>query len=168
MSNVTALLENWSIYILMSLRGANPGFHWSLFVPTNKPEGYVWHATNETGGWRMEEKITSGVPNDMSLCLVFKVGTVNLSNWDTLRGTLYQVPAEGQPSPHTGEVFSCRTWTEDSLLALHNAGIIQLTKAIQTIESEVLDVAEGNRRPVETGRGRAMVLNHTGFTTTST
>ncbi|KAH7335091.1 hypothetical protein BKA66DRAFT_435612 [Pyrenochaeta sp. MPI-SDFR-AT-0127] len=168
MSTVTELLEDWSIYVIMSLRGANPGFHWGLFVPTNKPQGYVWHATNVGGGWTMEEKITSGIPNSMSLCLAFKVGTVNSSNWDTLRSTLHQVPAEGQPSPNTGEDFSCRTWVEDSLLALHNASIIQLSKAIQTIEEDVLRVAESNRRPVESGTGAAMIWNQTGFTTTST
>jgi len=116
----------------------------------------------------VEEKITSGLPTSMSLCLVFKVGTVNSSNWDTLRSTIHQVPADGQPSPNTGEDFSCRTWAEDSLLALHNARIIQLSKAIQTIEEEVLQVAESNRGPVETGTGAAMVWNQTGFTTTST
>jgi hypothetical protein len=167
MSTVVELLEDWSIYVILSLRGENPGFHWGIYVPTNKPQGYVWHAINESGGWKMEEKISSGVPYPMSLCLVFKVGTVNSSNWDTLRSTLYQIPAEGQPSTHTGEVFSCRTWTKDSLLALHNAGIIQLTQAIQTIESDVVSEAEQNRRSVELGRP-AMVWNHTGFTTTST
>ena len=56
MSTVTELLEDWSIYVIMSLRGANPGFHWGLFVPTNKPQGYVWHATNVSGGWKWRRR----------------------------------------------------------------------------------------------------------------
>ncbi|KAF2786916.1 hypothetical protein K505DRAFT_330021 [Melanomma pulvis-pyrius CBS 109.77] len=165
MATVTAQLENYSIYVLLSLR-AGPGFHWGLFVPTNKPHGEVWHATNRQGGWLVEAKSTSGVPTSITLCLAFKVGTVNSANWETLRSTLGNVAGNGQPSPNTGEAFTCRVWVEDALLALHNAGVISLTQAITTIEQRAIETAETNREQVELG-GRAMVWNATGFSTTA-
>ncbi|KAF2469554.1 uncharacterized protein BDR25DRAFT_315166 [Lindgomyces ingoldianus] len=167
MSSVLAELENYSIYVILSLRGAEPGFHWGIFVPTNKPQGDVWHAVNRTGGWSLEIKTTSGIPTSISLCLCFKVGTVNAETWAKLKDTLQQVPGNGQPSPNTQEAFTCRVWVKDALLALHNAGVIRLTKAIATIEEEAIMQAEGNRAGVEGGTNGAMVWNRTGFSTTS-
>jgi len=167
MSNVTAKLEDNSVYIFLNLRGAATGFHWGLYVPTNKPEGDVWHAINRSGGWSLETETTSGVPNSESLCLCFKVGTVNSETWNTLKIKLGQVPASGQPSPNTQEAFTCRVWVKDALLALHNAGVICLTKTIATIEADAIRQAEKNRSGVELGEHGAMVCNYTGVSTTS-
>ncbi|KAF2446906.1 hypothetical protein P171DRAFT_482973 [Karstenula rhodostoma CBS 690.94] len=167
MSAVANLLEDYSIYIILSLRGAQPGYHWGIFVPTNKPLGEVWHAVNRSGGWSLEIKTTNGIPSSMSLCLVLKVGTATSQNWATLRTTLANVPSSGQPSLNTREAFTCRVWVKDAILALHNAGVIRLTKAIETIEQTALETAEGNRTSIEQGTGAAMVLNSTGFSTTA-
>ena len=151
MSAVATQMENYSIYVFLSLRDAEAGFHWGIFVPTKNPLGEVWHAVNRTGGWSLEIKTTSGVPEPLSLCLLFKVGTVNSQTWDTLRSTLERVPGNGQPSPNTQEAFSCRVWVKDALLALHNAGVFRLTKAISAIEKEAIEKAEPNRDDVEHG-----------------
>ncbi|KAF2875039.1 hypothetical protein BDV95DRAFT_306668 [Massariosphaeria phaeospora] len=167
MSSVLAQLQNYSIYVILNLRGAGPGFHWGIYVPTNKPQGDVWHAVNRTGGWSVEIKTTSGVPSSLSLCLCFKVGTVNSQNSSVLRATLRQVPGSGQPSPNTQELFSCRVWVKDALLALHNAGVIRLTMAIATIEERAIERGEMLREGVEHGVKDAMVWNNPGFSATS-
>jgi len=167
MSTVVTLLEDHSIYIILSLRGAQPGFHWGIFVPTNKPEGEVWHATNAGGGWNLENKTTRGIPNSMSLCVVLKLGIATSQNWTALHTTLANVPCSGQPSLNTGEPFTCRIWVKDAILALHNAGVIQLTAAIETIEEKAVKAAEKNRNKVERAAGAAQVDNNTGFSTTS-
>jgi len=166
MSAVTNLLENYSIYIILSLRGAQPGFHWGLFVPTNKPQGEIWHAVNRSGGWSLEIKSSGGIPSSMSLCLVMKLGTVTSQNWAALRTTLGNVPSSGQPSLNTNEAFTCRVWVKDAILALHNAGVIRLAKAIETIEQTAIATAERHRLNIEQGTGAAMVLNSTGFSAT--
>jgi len=166
MSHVTAELEDYSVYVMLNVRGTLTGFHWGIYVPTNKPQGDVWHAVNRSGGWFLETKTTTGVPTSLSLCLCFKVGTVNSQTWNTLKTTLGQVPASGQPSPNTHEAFTCRVWVKDALLALHNAGVIRLTKAIATIEEKAVEQAESRRVGVEQGTHGAMVWNNTGFSTT--
>lgn len=167
MSTIADLLEDNSIYIILSLRGAQPGFHWGFFVPTNKPHGEVWHAINPSGGWFLETKTTRGVPDSMSLCLVLKLGIATSQNWETLRTTLANVPCCGEPSLNTGEPFTCRIWVKDAILALHHAGVIHLTKSIEDIESKAFKAAELNRRAVEQGKGHARVNNNTGFSTTA-
>lgn len=72
MSTVPALLESYSIYVFLNLRGADPGFHWGIFVPTEKPLGEVWHAVNRTGSWSLETKSNCEIPNSFSLCLALK------------------------------------------------------------------------------------------------
>jgi hypothetical protein len=167
MSVITKLLKEHSIYIILSLRGAEPGFHWSFFIPTDKPHGEVWHATNRTGGWFMETKSTPGVPNSISVCVALKLGTFTNENWVTLRSTLSNVPSSGQPSLNTGEAFTCRVWVKDAILALHNASVINLTKPIEEIEKDALAQGEDNRKPIEEGTGPAIVENDTGFSTTA-
>lgn len=161
MSTLTGHLENHSIYIFMNLRGAEPGFHWGIFVPKNKPRGHVWHAVNRTGAWNVEAVDETEIPNIMSLCLTFKVGSIE--NWEKLVTTLGNVEGNGQPSPNTGEAITCRVWVKDALLALHNSGIVCLAKPIDTIEREAIKAAEDNRTAVEQGTGSARVWNDTGF-----
>jgi len=157
--------ENMSIYLILSLRGAEPGFHWGIFVPTATPKGWVWHAVNRAGGWRLEIKETSGVPTSMSLCLAIKVGVVG--NWEKFNNTLAAVPSQGQPSAITEEAFTCRVWTKDALHALHTAKIIKLLKSIADIEKEAITAAEANRSAVETGSNSARVVNDTGYSAPS-
>ncbi|USP77105.1 hypothetical protein yc1106_04379 [Curvularia clavata] len=167
MSAVANQLENYSIYINLSLRGAQPGFHWSIFITTNKFEGEVWHAVNRNGGWSLETNTTNGVPSSMGLCLVLKLGTVSNQNWETLRTTLANIPSGGQPSLHTREIFTCRVWVKDAICALHNAGVVRLAKSIETIEKVAIEMAEDNRASVELGTGEVLVLNSTGFSDTA-
>ncbi|KAJ8106729.1 hypothetical protein OPT61_g9347 [Boeremia exigua] len=167
MSAVADLLENNSIYIFLNLRGALPGFHWGIFIPTNNPQGEVWHAVNRSGGWFLENKSTNGTPDPMSLCLVLKLGTVTSEHWAALRSALASVPSSGQPSLNTGEAFSCRVWVRDAVRALHDAGVIQLAKAVESIEAFALETAESHRCYIERGTRAALVLNSTGFSVTA-
>ena len=167
MSPIINILENYSIYVVLNLRGAEPGFYWGIFVPTNNPQGDVWHAVNRTGSWNLETITTSGIPDPMSLCLCFKVGTANSQTWDILKTTLGLVPANGQPSPNTHEVFTCRVWVKDALLALHNARVARLTTSIEEIERKAIQKAESHRERVEQGTDKAMVLNTTGVSTSA-
>lgn len=163
MSSATVDLENNSIYIFLNLRGAEPGFHWGLFVPTNKPYGEVYHAVNRTGSWSLEILTANRIPNDMSLCLCYKVGMVIGQNWQRFGDTLKEVAASGHPSPNTGEAFSCRVWLKDALTALNNVDIIHLTKDVREIEQVVVEMAEANRSAVERGSGGAVIWNATNF-----
>ncbi|KAI9710956.1 MAG: hypothetical protein M1820_002393 [Bogoriella megaspora] len=167
MPSVTELLEDYSIYVILSLRGAEPGFHWGIFVPTSKPRGEVWHAVNRSGGWSVDIRTTSGVPSSVSLCLCFKVGSVTSQNWDAFKATLRGLPGSSKPSPNTREAFTCRVWVKDALLALHNARLIHLTEDISNIEQAAVEKAESNRNNVEQGTGGAMVWNSTNFSATS-
>jgi hypothetical protein len=167
MSNPIAMLENMSIYITLTLRGALPGFHKSIFVPTEKPTGEVWHATNPSGGWFLETETTATLMESPSVCVALKVGTVTDQSLMILRATLEGVPASGEPSANTGEAFSCAVWVKDALLALHEAGVITLIKDIETINQEAIAAGETNRSNIELGTGPPIVLNNTGFSTTS-
>ena len=163
MSSVIASLENNSIYMILSLRGAEPGFHWGIFVPTDKPEGEVWHATNRSGGWSLENRTTSGVPDSMSLCLCCKVGSIANQNLSIFNDILRSVSANGNPSPNTQETFSCRVWVKDALSALDNAGLISLRMDTSAIERDAIKEAEANRRTVERSTDGALVWNENGF-----
>jgi hypothetical protein len=167
MSNPISILENKSIYITLNLRGALPGFHKSIFVPTEKPTGEVWHATNPSGGWFLETETTATLMESLSVCVALKVGTVTDQSLMILRTTLEGVPASGEPSVNTGEAFSCTVWVKDALLALHKPMVITLVKDIETINQEAIAAGEANRSTIEMGTGPPMVLNNTGFSTTS-
>jgi hypothetical protein len=164
-AEIVRQFENNAIYVTMGLRGAEPGFHWGIFVPLSTPQGWVWHATNRTGGWQLEVKESSTVHTSMSLCLAFKIGAV--TDVQAFGQVLVSVPSSGQPSANTGEAFTCRVWVKDALHALHAAGIIKLEKSIDEIESEALTIAEGHRMLVEQGQSSALVINKTGYSTTS-
>lgn len=115
----------------------------------------------------MECKTTSGIPTSVSLALAFKVGTVNEQNLSTFATTLNAVPAAGVASVNTGEAFTCRVWVKDALHALHMARVIQLLKSLQEIEEEALVLAETMRTSIEQGTRSALVVNETGYSTTS-
>ncbi|RAL16155.1 uncharacterized protein BO97DRAFT_411395 [Aspergillus homomorphus CBS 101889] len=48
--------ENYSIYVMLGSRGAEPGYQWGIIIPTATPTGQVWHATNREGSWKLEQK----------------------------------------------------------------------------------------------------------------
>lgn len=125
------------------------------------------HAVNRTRGWSYEVTTTAGIPDPMSLCACFKVGTITSKTWDTFKDTLGGVSASGEPPPNTQEVFTCVVWVKDALHALDKAGVIRLTKSISEIQEFAVQQAELNRKAVEQGTGSAMVWNNTGFSTTS-
>lgn len=159
-AQLTALqYENWGIYVILSSRGAQPGFHWGIFVPSASPLGTVWHATNSSGGWRLERKDTSNIPMSMSLCVAAKVGNVNSATLETLTQTLDSIPAAGQPSSRNNEPFTCRVWVQDALHALHMARVIVLTKSIEKIVEKLIDIGEEVKPAVENGSSSALVLN---------
>ncbi|PYH95641.1 hypothetical protein BO71DRAFT_199916 [Aspergillus ellipticus CBS 707.79] len=144
---------------MLSSRGALPGFRWGIFIPTATPIGQVWHATNREGGWKLDPKTSPNVPFSLSLLLAKKIGAVNQSNWQTCVDILDGIPADGRPSPNTGEVFSCRVWVKDAIIALQNNGIITLGKALSELEDILLEGASDNKVGVERGRSRARVEN---------
>ncbi|EGD95797.1 hypothetical protein TESG_03263 [Trichophyton tonsurans CBS 112818] len=151
--------ENYSIYVMLSSRGANPGFHWGIFIPTNTPDGHLWHATDRERGWKLDQRPSKNVPYSLSLVLAHKIGAVNNTNWQTCIDTLNGIPAGPHPSPNTGETFSCRIWVKDAIIALEKNGIITLNKSIARIEEALLDAAAGYKDDVEVGAKLAKVKN---------
>jgi hypothetical protein len=67
----------------------------------------------------------------MSLVLVFKIGSV--SSQTALDQVLQAVPADGSASLRTGEAFTCRIWTKDALVALHDSRIVTLPENIDEL-----------------------------------
>ncbi|RJE21949.1 hypothetical protein PHISCL_05724 [Aspergillus sclerotialis] len=157
--SIAAQYENYAVYVLLSSRGAQPGFHWGIFIPTASPNGHVWHATNREGGWKLEQKISANVPFSMSLVLAYKIGSVNPSSWQTCLNVLNGVNANGIPSPNTGEQFSCRVWVKDAILALHNNHILVLSETISAIEVKLVNRANAHKTKVEGGQSPARVEN---------
>lgn len=156
---IAAQYQNNAIYVILSSRGALPGFHWGIFIPTASPLGYIWHATNREGGWKLEHKQSNNVPFSMSLVLSQKVGTVTSANFQACRDILNAIRADGTPSPNTGEDFSCRVWVKDALVALHKNRIIVLPKDINDVAADLLAAAEPHKPAVETGKATAEVNN---------
>ena len=56
------------------------------------------------------------------------------------------------------EAIICRFWVRNAILALHNAGAIHLTTAIEIIEQTALETVEGNWAAINQGTDAAMVL----------
>lgn len=156
---IAAQYENYSIYVILSSRGAASGFHWGIFIPTISPYGHVWHATNREGGWKLEHKQSDGVPFSMSLVLSQKIGSINASTWQACCDILSGISANGSPSPNTGEEFNCVIWVKDAIHALHNNGIIVLNQTVAVIESQLVIHASGHKSKVELGTSTAKVEN---------
>lgn len=162
MPNQTDLLskfKNWSIYVILNLRGAESGFHWAIFIPTAAPLGTISHAVNRSGGWFYEVLETNTIPRSIELCLAIKIGSITSTNFTTLKSVLKDVPANGTPSTHTKEAFTCRVWVKDALIALQNAKLVQLPSSIEEIEQSAIEAAEKNRENVEQKPYSAVVIN---------
>ncbi|KAM5470320.1 hypothetical protein MferCBS49748_002493 [Microsporum ferrugineum] len=140
--------ENYSIYVMLSSRGANPGFHWGIFIPTNTPLGHLWHATNREGGWMLDQRPSNNVPYSLSLV-----------NWQACKDILSGIAAGPHPSPNTGEQFDCRIWVKDAIIALEKNGIIALDKGVSGIEDDLLVRANDLKPHVEYGSRPAKVEN---------
>lgn len=156
---VAAQYENYAIYVLLSSRGAQPGFHWGIFMPTASPDGHVWHATNREGGWKLEHKTSANIPFSMSLVLAYKIGTVNQSAQKNCLDILNRVDASGLSSRSTGEEFSCRVWVKDAIITLHNNHIIVLNETVDAIEAKLTSRANAHKSKVESGQSAARVDN---------
>ena len=138
--------QNNSIYIFLRSRGALPGFHWGIFIPTASPLGHIWHATDNQGGWRLEHHVEiDEVPFSIGLVLCQKIGTADADKFEMCYDVLNAVGADGTPSPHTGEAFSCRVWVKDAMLALHKNRIIVLPGEADEVEAYVLAAANRGR-----------------------
>ncbi|PWY80247.1 hypothetical protein BO94DRAFT_537125 [Aspergillus sclerotioniger CBS 115572] len=159
LDTVAAQYKNYSIYVLLSSRGAQPGFHWGIFIPTNTPAGRIWHATDREGGWKLDPKPSANVPYSMSLVLAYRIGSIDQSTWETCTNILNGVAADGKPSPNTGEAFSCRVWVKDAIIALQNNRIIELKHTISELEAILVTYATDNLVAVEKRRFAARVEN---------
>lgn len=151
--------QNYSIYALLNTRGALPGFHWGIFIPTASPDGYLWHATNREGGWKLEHKKSSNVPFSLSLLLAHKIGSVSESDLQPCVDVLNGVPGDGRPSPNTDEKFDCRIWVKDAIIALEKNKIITLKEPLSSIETYLVNTARHYKPGVETGLRTAEVEN---------
>lgn len=158
-AEIAAQYENYSIYVMLSSRGALPDFHWGLFIPTTTPVGDVWHATNRTGDWNVQPRSSGNVPFSMSLVLAHKIGSISPSAWAACKNVLNAVPYDYSHSPNTGEPFSCRVWVKDALLGLHENRIIVLPQDVSLIERELVERANSHKALVEVGREGAEVEN---------
>ncbi|QSS60063.1 hypothetical protein I7I51_04859 [Histoplasma capsulatum] len=76
---IAAQYEDFAIYLILSSPGAEPDFHWGIFIPTASPGRRVWHATNREGGWKLEDKTSASVPFSLSLVFAFKIGSFDPS-----------------------------------------------------------------------------------------
>ena len=62
--------------------------------------------------------------DSQTLALLFEIGPViSQSGMDEI---IEAVPADGSPSLQTGEKFTCRMWAKNTLVALHNEGLVRL------------------------------------------
>ncbi|PLB48317.1 hypothetical protein P170DRAFT_437985 [Aspergillus steynii IBT 23096] len=155
-SSIAAQYEDYSIYIMLKSRGALPGFHWGLFIPTSSPAGELWHATNETGGWVVTPTSTNEIPFSMALVLAYKIGSISPSGLGAVKNILDNVPYNISHSPNTNEPFSCRIWVKDALVQLRENGFM-LLRDVSEIEEELIDRASDHKESVERGEEDAVV-----------
>ncbi|KAK2743516.1 hypothetical protein FQN57_004813 [Myotisia sp. PD_48] len=156
---IASQYENFSIYVLLNTRGALPGFHWGLFIPTNTPDGLFWHAINREGGWKLEHRSYGNVPFSMSLVLAYKIGSVNASNFQKCKDILNSILADGTPSPNTGEAFSCRIWVKDAITGLEKGQIITLESPVSDVMGRMADDASNHKDNVEANAAKPLVVN---------
>jgi hypothetical protein len=159
-SEIAAQYENYSLYVMLSSRGAAPGFHWGLFIPTATPTGDVWHATNQSGGWNVTPRSSNNVPFSMSLVLAYKLASLTPSTMEACKRILDAYPYRYSHSPNTGEPFSCRVWVKDAVIELQKNGMIVLTRDYSLIEAQLIEDASDHKDEVEGGADDAKVENH--------
>ncbi|OQD76650.1 hypothetical protein PENDEC_c004G02113 [Penicillium decumbens] len=158
-SEISAQYQNYSIYVMLKSRGALPGFHWLLFIPTTTPFGGERHATNETGGWNVTPQSSDDAPFAMGLVLAYKIGSISPRAWEACKNVLDAVPYDYTHSPNFSEPLSCRVWVKDALVALQENRIIALPQDLSLIERELVERANLRKEDVEQGRAPADVVN---------
>ena len=158
MAQANSQLESLSIYVIPNLRGAEVGFHWGLFIPTDKSLSELWHGTNDGEGWQLKVEQTRGFLSTIGLCLCFVIGTAKAERLQKLRDILRAVPGSGEPSRHGQEKFTCRVWVKDTLVALRDADPINSTREASDIEQVAINAAESNKILVEQG-GQVLVMD---------
>ncbi|KAN0119225.1 hypothetical protein V8E51_001433 [Hyaloscypha variabilis] len=173
MTEVTAP-EPSAIYVTANSRGQPGTFHWGIFVSFSGDSGRLYHAINHTsvagvvGPWRFEYREINNFLTSRSLVALYRIGKVGEGSLQAVQDTIMTVPADGEPSRRTGQTFTCRIWTGDVLVALHNASLIVLTKSIvliacreAEIEVDVTWYASQFEQQVITGQRSAAILHNT-------
>ncbi|KAF7941468.1 hypothetical protein EAE99_001105 [Botrytis elliptica] len=156
---MSSSFENGALYMTLNTRGQPGTFHWGIFLPCSGAKGWYYHATNKSGGWKLEVKLTNNIRNSRTIVLAYKLGFV--SSEAALDQTLRAITDFGPISKRTGETFSCRTWMKDSLATLHDKGIVTLPADIDTLAKKAFDEATPLEPAIESGTGDLTIMDGT-------
>lgn len=97
--------------------------HWGLILTDTAAIPVLHDASNRDGPWTYREK--RGDPAH-SLATIALIRVSDVSNHAHATQLIQSSPVNGRPSPRTGETFTCRTWVNDTLVALHENGATTL------------------------------------------
>ncbi|CAJ0543612.1 Ff.00g038380.m01.CDS01 [Fusarium sp. VM40] len=147
-------IEPLSIYITLDTRAKKGDYHWGLILTDAATIPVLHDASNRDGPWIYREK--RGDPtHSLTLIALIRVGDV--SNHAHATHLIQSSPVNGRPSPRTGETFTCRTWVNDTLVALHENGVTTLPADIDTIEKQAVDIGLKYASISEAGEGVTVV-----------
>ncbi|KAK6610715.1 hypothetical protein H4I96_02313 [Botrytis cinerea] len=152
---MSSSFENGALYIILNTRGQPGTFHWGIFLPLLGVRGWYYHATNKSGGWTLEVELTNDIQTSRPIVLASKLGFV--SSEAALDQALRAITDFGPISKRTGETFSCRTWMKDSIVTLHDKGIVTLPTDI----GEAFDEATLLEPGIESGTGGLTIMDGT-------
>ncbi|KAM0144092.1 hypothetical protein ACHAO1_000371 [Botrytis cinerea] len=156
---MSSSFENGALYIILNTRGQPGTFHWGIFLPLLGVRGWYYHATNKSGGWTLEVELTNDIQTSRPIVLASKLGFV--SSEAALDQALRAITDFGPISKRTGETFSCRTWMKDSIVTLHDKGIVTLPTDIDTIAKRAFDEATPLESGIESGTGGLTIMDGT-------
>ncbi|KAJ8064450.1 hypothetical protein OCU04_006788 [Sclerotinia nivalis] len=154
-------LEDNTVYMTLNSRGVPGTFHWGIFITSSAPDGVYYHTTNRSGGWKLEFRPTANITQSLTLVLLYKIGLVSSHTPLKANQVLRAVPANGSASLRTGEAFTCRIWTKDAFVALHENGIVTLPADIDTLERQAFAPARGLKPYIEQNRGGPAIVDST-------
>jgi hypothetical protein len=97
--------------------------HWGIILTDTTATSVLHDASNRAGPWTYREK--RGDPAH-SLTLIALIRVSDVSDHPLATHIIQSSPANGNPSRRTGETFTCRIWVKDTLVALHDNGVITL------------------------------------------
>ncbi|KAF7875103.1 hypothetical protein EAF04_002275 [Stromatinia cepivora] len=160
-------LENNTVYMTLNSRGVPGTFHWGIFITSSAPDGVHYHATNRFGGWVPEFRPTTKITQSLTLVIVYKIGIVSSQTRLKVDQVLEAVPADGSASLRTGEAFTCRIWTKDALVALHDNGNVTLPADIDTLERQAFAAASALEPKIEQNRAKPAVIDSMGGASSS-
>ncbi|TVY40753.1 hypothetical protein LOCC1_G006081 [Lachnellula occidentalis] len=160
------LYEDGGMYIILAtIDAAAHRYHWGLFICVSDGFGMVYHVTNSTGGWSLEEHMIEHAVFSRDIVAALLIGTgLQDDAADAAHRIVTSAPviADGSHDSKWGENFTCRIWILEAVDRLRGNGLIPDEEA-REVQDDAFRLAMSATSTGTRKMGRSTVIENQGY-----